>query len=132
VAGSTIVLVSEQMKRLNISLEQRKSGEARVTVLLAGGFVDVSTEDEFSTRMDKGVQQVLEGHSAALILSLKDLSYINSTGLAVVVDANRQLAERLALASVPDSIVQIAKLLGLDGHLNIFDTVDEAVNDFLE
>jgi anti-anti-sigma regulatory factor len=50
----------------------------------------------------------------------------------VVVDANRQLAERLALASVPDSIVQIAKLLGLDGHLNIFDTVDEAVNDFLE
>ncbi|MDP6355592.1 MAG: STAS domain-containing protein [Planctomycetota bacterium] len=120
------------MKRLNISLEQKMSGEARVTVLLAGGFVDVSTEDEFSARMDKGVQQVLAGHSAALILSLKDLSYINSTGLAVVVDANRQLAERLALASVPDSIVQIAKLLGLDGHLNIFDTVDEAVNDFLK
>jgi anti-anti-sigma factor len=115
------------MNRLEIALEQKRSGETLFAVLRVGGFVEVSTEDEFRNGMNDGIQQVLQEQVSALILSFEDLSYINSTGLAVVVDANRQLVEKFALASVPDSVIQIAKLLGLDEQLNVFETVDEAL-----
>ncbi|MDA0842266.1 MAG: STAS domain-containing protein [Planctomycetota bacterium] len=115
------------MSRLDISVEQRWSNELQFAVLRIGGFVDVSTEDEFRSGIDSIIQQVLQKQVSACILSLESLAYLNSTGLAALVDTNRQLAERFALASVPDSVLQIAKLLGVDEHLNFFDTVDEAI-----
>jgi len=115
------------MKRLEITFEQKRSGETQFAVLRVGGFVDASTDDEFRNGMNDGIRQVLQEQVSALILSLESLSYINSTGLAVIVDANRQLAEKFLLASISASVIQIAKLLGLEEHLNIFDTVDEAL-----
>lgn len=66
-----------------------------------------------------------------LILDLTGLTFIDSSGLGVLVWAHHQLAERgsrLCLAAPGPQVQRVLQISGLDRLLHLYDTLDEATH----
>ncbi|MBD3317270.1 MAG: anti-sigma factor antagonist [Chitinivibrionales bacterium] len=68
-----------------------------------------------------------------IVVDLSGASYLSSLGVAVIVDAKNRIAEaggNLRLACVNQLIYNLLDITNLTKQLEIFDTVDEAVQSF--
>ena len=74
-------------------------------------------------RVDSGCTQVLIG--------LEDCEFIDSTAIAVVVNAHRRFAEedrRVVLCSPRSQVLRVLSVTGLTANGLVFDTADEALS----
>jgi anti-sigma B factor antagonist len=108
----------------NLEVSHRDCGEA-VCVVTPAGEIDIATAPQLKSRL---VGLLGEGFSR-LVVDLSEVSYLDSTGLGVLVAFSRRLPEdgEVALAQPPGAVSRLLEITGLDATFAVHATVDEAV-----
>lgn len=77
------------------------------------------------------MQAKLKAHCPALIVDLAGVKFIDSTGMSVIIEYFRDIAEHngvLCLCCLNDELKSIFKIVGLDRSIPMFGSVEEAAN----
>ena len=96
-----------------------------VRLALAGEF-DLSN----AAQIEDALKQIEDDRPALLVLDLRELTFMDSTGLRVMVAADaraRDEARRLAVVQGPESVHRVFRITGLDDHLEIVETPEAAL-----
>jgi anti-anti-sigma factor len=102
------------MQQLEVTVEQMDSA----VVIHAVGVVDSTT----AASLQETVLRAIESSSGALQLDLKQVSYLSSAGMRVMllaVKALQKRAERLRLLNVPPQIHSILRLAGFTSFIDV-------------
>jgi anti-sigma B factor antagonist len=89
------------------------------------GELDQSTAPELRTSLDA----VLDGPPAGVLVDLGGCEFIDSTGLSLLVEAKRRLAEgdrRFGVCCADVDVRRLLELTGIDEAVGLFNTRDEA------
>lgn len=108
---------------VDIELDEATVGDR--TVLSVGGEVDVYSAPAFRDK----ISDLLEA-DPMLVIDLGGLSFIDSTGLGVLVAGRNKSLERggvIAFVCTQDRVLKLLRITGLDSVFDIHATVDEAV-----
>lgn len=68
-----------------------------------------------------------------MIIDFKDLDYISSAGLRVILKATKAIKRedgQIMLCSMQDYVKEVFEIAGFDSFLPIVDTMDDALNAF--
>ena len=87
-------------------------------------------EGSSSEELQDALESALTASDRALILDLKDLSYISSAGLRVILLTSKKLLDRDAhfgLCSVPETVLEVLRMSGFDNFLSIHDDREGAL-----
>jgi anti-anti-sigma factor len=90
-----------------------KSISQNETILFLGGWLDTQSAEEFEqalAELDDGTQK--------LVLDLKDLEYISSSGVRQVVAAHKKVGGRLVIRNTPDNVFTVFKSIGIDKRID--------------
>ena len=95
----------------------------------ADGVVQLVLSGEFDLSSAAQIEDVLkeleERRPDVLVLDLRELSFMDSTGLRVMVSADaraRDDSRRLAIVQGPEAVHRVFRITGLDDHLEIVET----------
>jgi anti-sigma B factor antagonist len=102
------------------------SGPSGSPVLNVGGEIDVATSPELHERLSA----LLEAGSSLVIVNLTDVSFIDSTGLGVLVGAVQEARAGggdLRLVVTRPQTLKLLELTGLDEVFTIMSSTSEAV-----
>ena len=119
------------MKELKIEHAQTTVDSREVQVLRLEGYVDAHTFAEFEEELTK----LVEDGSYNLLLDLEKLTYINSTGLGLLMATFRQVRQHqgdLVIAKMSDKITNIFNLLGFSRLISTYPTEQEALQKFTQ
>src|SRR4030042_1959395 len=81
----------------------------------------------------EGFEQVKKTGKWNIILMMRDLEYINSRGIATLISFFKWAKEEgrsVKLAQVPQNIMALLTLLGIEKLASIYDTLPEAIESF--
>ena len=95
-------------------------------VLSAQGFLDLSTRLKLSTALS----EVVTSDGRAVVVDLCDVTFLDSTGLGVLMNALRRLtrqSRQLRIVCPPGNIRRIFELSGLDGTFSLHDSREQAL-----
>jgi anti-sigma B factor antagonist len=95
-------------------------------VIRVRGEIHVSTAAEFAQRLDDAMSQDAE----AIVLDLTEVEFIDSTGLTVLLNGQRNVTlrgGRLALALSNPTVLRLFEITRLDTTLAIEPTLDDAL-----
>ena len=98
-----------------------------VRLALAGEF-DLSN----AAQVEDALKEIEREQPPLLVLDLRKLTFMDSTGLRVMVSADaraRDGSRRLVVVQGPESVHRVFRITGLDDHLEIFETPEQAVDD---
>lgn len=90
------------------------------------GEVDLSTAPTLRTRLD----HLLRGGARRVLVNLEDVTFMDSSGLSVLVSALKELREsegEMSVACSNASIMKVFAVTGLDRVLRVHGSVAEAV-----
>ncbi|MGW6929655.1 STAS domain-containing protein [Lentzea sp. NPDC054927] len=93
-------------------------------VLVVAGELDIDTVPVLAARLDSDVT------GTHAVLDLAGLQFMDSTGLALVLEWHRKLADgggQLRIASVQGPVRRLFELADVAGVLSLHETVDQAV-----
>ncbi len=93
------------------------------------GSVHMSRSDEYFFLFES----VIKGGMTKIIIDMKDLEYIDSTGIGVIINAAKLIRSKggdLILLNVSDEINKILKILNFERFIKMYEEYDEAVNFF--
>ncbi|MDJ0801223.1 MAG: STAS domain-containing protein [Desulfobacterales bacterium] len=96
------------------------------SVFKLNGRLDSNTAMGFEQKLF----ECIEGGNQRLILDFKDLDYISSAGLRVILKATKNLKNadgKLVLCAMQDYVKEVFEISGFDSFLPIVPTVDDAV-----
>ena len=119
------------MKELKIEHETTPVNGRDVHILRLEGYVDAHTFTEFEEELTK----LVEGGQYNLLLDLEKLTYINSTGLGLLMATFRQVRQYqgdLVIAKMSDKITNIFNLLGFSRLIHTYPTEQEALDRFAQ
>ncbi len=108
-----------------IQIEQ--SDREGVPVVSVSGTIDMYSSSELKERLDGHVGQ----KAARVVVDLEGIDFIDSSGLATLVDAQRHMkaySGRLQLAALPTRVEAVVRLMHLTKVFEIHSTVDEALS----
>jgi anti-sigma B factor antagonist len=95
------------------------------TVVRLAGELDLYNADEVRSAL----QRALAEGPARLVIDLSQVEFIDSTALGVLIETRSKLGQaRLALAAPQLGTRRALQVSGLDRHLSVHDTVDDALN----
>jgi stage II sporulation protein AA (anti-sigma F factor antagonist) len=117
------------VKELKIEHETAAVTGQDVHILRLEGYVDAHTFTEFEEELTK----LVEGGQYNLLLDLEKLTYINSTGLGLLMATFRQVRQYqgdLVIAKMSDKITNIFNLLGFSRLIHTYPTEQEALEKF--
>ena len=86
-------------------------------------------ERYYATQLTKNVQK----GSRSLIIDFKDLDYISSAGLRVILKATKALKRedgKIMLCDMQDYVKEVFEIAGFDSFLPIVDFMDDALQSF--
>lgn len=91
------------------------------------GEIDLATRDAFH----RAVSQALETQppGGAVVLDLAGLTFIDSSGLHVLIDASRTAARRhvgLRIAAASHQVARVLRVTAVDARIPVFETVEHA------
>jgi len=95
-------------------------------VVSVGGEIDLGTAAELGDHLVAAMQQA----GPDLVLDLSDVSFMDSTGLKVLLAAHKRLqlvGGHFALAAAGRSVRKVLTVTGLDQTFPVAETVDEAL-----
>ena len=93
------------------------------------GRLDTNTSPRFEGKL---FQAILEG-SKNMVVDFKDIDYISSAGLRVILKAFKALDRedgQIMLCSMQDYVRQLFKVTGIDDFVPIVATLDDALQAF--
>ena len=91
-----------------------------------GGRLEGTNSEEFQA----AIESAMAASDRALIIDMKDLSYISSAGLRAVLFTAKTLWDREAhfgICSVPDTVLEVLQMSGFDNFLSIHGDREEAL-----
>jgi anti-sigma B factor antagonist len=97
----------------------------RYAVVTLRGELDLAGESELRDRL----RAACEENDGRVVLDLSELSFIDSTGLSILVEYHartRAAGGRLILLAPRSAVVRILDITGLDERLTICDRLDDA------
>jgi anti-anti-sigma factor len=100
------------------SIEVQPGGDA-VRVVLSGE-LDIATYGDAEEKL----REVQEGGASVVVLDLRGLSFMDSTGLRLLVQADaraREAGHRLAIVRGPAAVHRVLEITGLDGKLDLIE-----------
>jgi anti-sigma B factor antagonist len=102
----------------------RSEGSAVVIVL--GGELDLAS----SPRLEQSLEQVWTTDADPLVIDLRELEFMDSTGLSIIVRAQQRMTEDGRQLSIVRGSQQVQRLLDLTGvaeRLRLVDTPEEVL-----
>jgi anti-sigma B factor antagonist len=108
-----------------MELEIRTQQDGSTCTLALEGEVDVYT----APRLKEELVTIIEGGCEHIIVDLEHVSFIDSSGLGVLVGALRRARERdgaVRIVCTRENILKIFRITGLDKVFPIFSDVSEA------
>lgn len=118
------------MKELKIEHDTSSVAEKDVHILRLEGYVDAHTFTEFEEELTRLTDREKQYN---LLLDLEKLTYINSTGLGLLMATFRQVRQHggdLVIAKMSDKITNIFNLLGFSRLIHTFPSEQEALAKF--
>jgi anti-anti-sigma factor len=106
---------------------QSHDGDGVVQLVLAGEF-DLSS----ASQIEDVLKEIEENRPPLLVLDLRELTFMDSTGLRVMVSADaraRDDSRKLAIVQGPEAVHRVFRITGLDDHLQIVETPEAALAD---
>jgi anti-sigma B factor antagonist len=107
-------------------LEVRNQG--RATVIAVSGELDLASSPALQEELDR----VASSDTELLIIDLRELDFMDSTGLSVLVRAHQRSEEqgrRLAMVRGPQQVSRLLSLTGVGDRLTLVDTPEELLED---
>jgi anti-sigma B factor antagonist len=101
--------------------------EERGTVLAVSGELDLAS----APALEEELEKVINGGSGTVIVDLRDLEFIDSTGLSVLVKAHQRAQESDCSFGLVRGGAQVQRLLsltGLEDRLAVVETPEELLN----
>ena len=96
------------------------------TVIAVGGEIDAATGQQLRTHL----LEVIEERRAELVLDLREVTFLDSTALGILVGANkraRALGGQIRIVTDREMVRQLFKLTALDLVFAVLPTLDEAL-----
>ena len=96
----------------------------RVAVLAVTGELDLAS----SPALEGELERVSQSDAGVVIVDLRELEFLDSTGLSVLVKANRRAVEagqRFALVRGGPQVQRLLELTGVADRLTVVDTPEE-------
>jgi anti-sigma B factor antagonist len=103
------------MEGEDFSVTRRQAGEAVVVVPV--GEIDIATVEAVQAQID-----VAAGEARIVVLDLREVAFIDSAGVRLVLEGTRELAAaggELVVVQGPPSVRRVFDLVGLDGRVRI-------------
>ncbi|PKL37633.1 MAG: anti-sigma factor antagonist [Spirochaetae bacterium HGW-Spirochaetae-1] len=111
-----------------MELNIKKAGN--VTVIYLAGRLDV----HLSADIEKEINKIIQDDPAChLLLNLKDVEYMSSSGLRIFVSTMRVLKEskrKLKLSNMNNAVKKIFEVVELMDMFDIYDNEEEALQSF--
>jgi anti-sigma B factor antagonist len=95
----------------------------KAVVVRLGGDLDLYNADGVRSAL----AGVIDGSPSRVVVDAAEVEFIDSTALGVLVDAHRKLAGGLRIARPQDPIRRALQVSGIDRHLTVHDSVDDAL-----
>jgi anti-sigma B factor antagonist len=106
-------------------LEVRDEGAA--TVISVSGELDLASSPALQEELDR----VAASDSQMLIIDLRELDFMDSTGLSVLVRAHQRIEEqgrRLAMVKGPQQVQRLLSLTGVADRLTLVDSPEDLLD----
>jgi anti-anti-sigma factor len=106
----------------NFGVEVRD--DERAVVIGVTGELDLASSPELERELERGTSSDVE----LLIIDLRRLEFMDSTGLSVLVRAHQRATEngkRLAIVKGPQQVQRLLSLTGVADRLTVVDTPEE-------
>ena len=103
--------------------------ENGIVVFVIEGRID----SQGAVDLDEALQNAIDSGHYRLVCDMKNVAYINSAALRTLADIiSRARANHgdLRLAALPPKVRRVLQIVGFDRYSAIFDTTEEAVQDF--
>jgi anti-sigma B factor antagonist len=100
-----------------------------VSIFKLNGRLDSNTSQGF----EKKIFQAISDGSKNMIVDFRDLDYISSAGLRVILKATKAIKRedgRIMLCSMQDYVKEVFEIAGFDSFLSIVGTMDDALKSF--
>jgi anti-sigma B factor antagonist len=100
-----------------------------ISIFKLNGRLDSNTSQGF----EKKIFDAISDGSKNMIIDFKDLDYISSAGLRVILKATKALNReegKIMLCAMQDYVKEVFEIAGFDSFLPIVGTVDDALQSF--
>jgi anti-sigma B factor antagonist len=104
-------------------IEEKKGG---IDIFKLNGRLDSNTSQGFEQKLFDAITN----GSKQMVVDFRDLDYISSAGLRVILKATKALKReegRIMLCSMQDYVKEVFEIAGFDTFLPIVDNMDEAL-----
>ncbi|GIX41637.1 MAG: anti-sigma factor antagonist [Leptospiraceae bacterium] len=118
-----------EFKDLTIELTELKKNDKTIKYLKFSG--KISNENGFE--LNKKFPEFFEDGNYNIILDLSDLSYINSTGIAIIFSMFFRCQDnngKLIIGGIHDFIKKVLAIMTLPDGFKIYSNKEEALNNF--
>jgi anti-anti-sigma factor len=98
-----------------------------MTRVALSGELDLSS----AAQVEDVLKELEEASPPLLVLDLRDLTFMDSTGLRVMVSADaraRDASRRLVIVQGPEVVHRVFRITGLDDHLELVETPQAALD----
>jgi anti-anti-sigma factor len=79
------------------------------TILSLQGWLDTEAAGDFGRELE-----AFEDDGRTLVLNLKDLEYISSSGVRQIVAAHKKMGGNFVVRNTPDNVFNVFKSIGID------------------
>ena len=103
--------------------------ENAISIFKLNGRLDSNTSQGF----EKKIFQAITDGSKHMVIDFKDLDYISSAGLRVILKATKALKRedgRIMLCSMQDYVKEVFEIAGFDSFLPIVPDLEDALKSF--
>jgi len=103
--------------------------QGKVSAFKLQGRLDSNTSQSFEKRLLDAISDGIKN----VIIDFKDLDYISSAGLRVILKATKTLKRedgKIMLCSMQDYVKEVFEIAGFDSFLPIVPTMDDALKAF--
>ena len=107
---------------MEITVEQQEA----IHIFKLNGRLDSNTSQGFEEK----IFEAISAGSKCMIVDFKDIDYISSAGLRVILKATKALKRdegKLMLCSMQDYVKEVFEIAGFDAFLPIVATMDDAL-----
>ncbi|HEY5189133.1 MAG TPA: STAS domain-containing protein [Solirubrobacteraceae bacterium] len=101
--------------------------EGRAAIIAVSGELDLASSPVLDTELERAA----DSGSELLVLDLRRLDFMDSTGLSIIVKAHQRLAENgrvLSLVRGPQQVQRLLDLTGVAERIQLVDTPEEIVD----
>jgi len=100
-----------------------------VTILVVDGDIDLNSSPTMRQKFD----ELIEKNISKIIINFQDVSYIDSSGLATVIEMLQRLKKsqgQLRLANLSEKLKNLFEITKIDKLFQMYSSEEEALKDF--